>query len=382
MYCPNCGAELKDDAQKCYVCGCQLDNSYENNDSIESTGDRICPVCGTILEQDDSVCPICGIELEHPTDNNKPSKEILPENALKKSNVPNHTHSKSKLIGIIIGTICLIVIIVLLFTFKDKLFSPKANDTLNKKSNTEQNIDSGNEESTNDSATTPDTAQEKGIENTIDFNTYIGYWNITGKQDRELTIQNISDKTVTFSLWYYRLDAVDNITATLNGNTADFVSNADSLTFKGTLTFDNNSISVNITDSERYYMPVESMKFSEKHTLSWELDSGYSDAYTGTDNNTTDNSDFNYNSSASYILPDSSSRELTIADITGLSHDQLDLARNEIYARHGRKFTNPTLQNYFNSQAWYTGTIEPEDFTDDMLSDIEKNNIQFIKEHE
>ena len=61
---------------------------------------------------------------------------------------------------------------------------------------------------------------------------------------------------------------------------------------------------------------------------------------------------------------------------------QLELARNEIYARHGRKFTNPTLQNYFNSQAWYTGTIEPEDFTDDMLSDVEKSNIQFIKDHE
>ena len=93
-------------------------------------------------------------------------------------------------------------------------------------------------------------------------------------------------------------------------------------------------------------------------------------------------SEYDYNSSDSYILPDSSSRELTIADISGLSHDQLELARNEIYARHGRKFTNPTLQNYFNSQAWYTGTIEPEDFTDDMLSDVEKSNIQFIKDHE
>lgn len=382
MYCPNCGTELEDDAQECYVCGCQLNNSDTTNDSTESTTERICPVCGIILEQDDSVCPICGVKLGTPSIKENHSKEMAFENVPKNNNVPNPKQPKSKLIGIIIGVMCIIAIIVLLFTFKNKLFSQKSNDTPNTKSNTAQNIDNNDNESTNDSTTISDIAQEKETENKIDFNTYIGYWNIAGNQDRELTIQNISDKTVTFSIWYYRLDAVDNITATLNGNTADFVSNTDNLTFKGSLTFDDNSISVNITESERYYMPVESMKFSEKHTLSWELDSSYSDAYSDTYNNTTDNSGFNYNSSDSYILPDSPSRELTIADISGLSHDQLDLARNEIYARHGRKFSTPTLQNYFNSQSWYTGTIEPNDFTDDMLSDVEKNNIQFIKDHE
>lgn len=160
------------------------------------------------------------------------------------------------------------------------------------------------------------------------------------------------------------------------------MSDADGLTFKGTLTFENNTISVSITESERLYMPIETMKFEEKHATSWELANDYADTYNSTDNDSANDSEYDYNSSDSYILPDSSSRELTIADISGLSHDQLELARNEIYARHGRKFTNPTLQNYFNSQAWYTGTIEPEDFTDDMLSDVEKSNIQFIKDHE
>ena len=145
---------------------------------------------------------------------------------------------------------------------------------------------------------------------------------------------------------------------------------------------ENDTISVSITESERLYMPIETMKFEEKHATSWELANDYADTYNSTDNDSVNDSEYDYNSSDSYILSDSSSRELTIADISGLSHDQLELARNEIYARHGRKFTNPTLQNYFDSQAWYTGTIEPEDFTDDMLSDIEKSNIQFIKDHE
>ena len=165
-------------------------------------------------------------------------------------------------------------------------------------------------------------------------------------------------------------------------NKADFMSDVDGLTFKGTLTFENDTISVSITESERLYMPIETMKFEEKHATSWELANDYADTYNSTDNDSVNDSEYDYNSSDSYILSDSSSRELTIADISGLSHDQLELARNEIYARHGRKFTNPTLQNYFDSQAWYTGTIEPEDFTDDMLSDIEKSNIQFIKDHE
>ena len=39
------------------------------------------------------------------------------------------------------------------------------------------------------------------------------------------------------------------------------------------------------------------------------------------------------------------------------------IARNEIYARHGRKFNDSELQAYFNSKSWYKGTVNPEDFS-------------------
>ena len=75
-----------------------------------------------------------------------------------------------------------------------------------------------------------------------------------------------------------------------------------------------------------------------------------------------------------YILPESSSRYLTDADISGLTLQQINYAKNEIYARHGRKFQSAELQNYFNSKSWYSGTIEAADFDESVLNDFEKNN--------
>ena len=55
-----------------------------------------------------------------------------------------------------------------------------------------------------------------------------------------------------------------------------------------------------------------------------------------------------------YILPDSSSRILSDSEVSGLSKEELRLARNEIFARHGRKFDDAQLQSYFESKSWYT----------------------------
>ena len=83
-----------------------------------------------------------------------------------------------------------------------------------------------------------------------------------------------------------------------------------------------------------------------------------------------------------YILPESSTRLLTFADLEGLDAEQCRIARNEIYARHGRKFKDEALQAYFNSKSWYNGYIEPADFTDTMLSDIENKNKDLIVKYE
>ena len=83
-----------------------------------------------------------------------------------------------------------------------------------------------------------------------------------------------------------------------------------------------------------------------------------------------------------FVLPDSSTRVLDKSELAGLSAEQCRIARNEIYAKHGRMFDDAGLQNYFNSCSWYHGTIPADRFSDTMLSDIEIQNRNLIVSYE
>ena len=83
-----------------------------------------------------------------------------------------------------------------------------------------------------------------------------------------------------------------------------------------------------------------------------------------------------------YILFNSDSAYLTKKDLKGLSAEQCRIARNEIYARHGRMFDDEELQAYFDRQSWYTPSIAPEDFDESLLNDYEVANRDLIVEYE
>lgn len=83
-----------------------------------------------------------------------------------------------------------------------------------------------------------------------------------------------------------------------------------------------------------------------------------------------------------YIFPYSDTELLTRDDLEGLSAEECKLARNEIYARHGRKFRDEALQEHFNSCDWYEGTIDPDDFQEEDLTEIEIANKDLIVEYE
>ncbi len=82
--------------------------------------------------------------------------------------------------------------------------------------------------------------------------------------------------------------------------------------------------------------------------------------------------------SADYMLPASDSAYYAESDIKGLSDWELYLARNEIYARHGRGFSNDDLQRYFNGKSWYRRTIDPDKFDESVLNKYERANAAMI----
>ena len=79
-----------------------------------------------------------------------------------------------------------------------------------------------------------------------------------------------------------------------------------------------------------------------------------------------------------YILPDSDIRKLSGSEIEYLTLEELSLARNEIFARHGRIFKTDSLQIYFDRKPWYN----PDPYYDDTLDSIESFNVNLIKSRE
>ena len=83
-----------------------------------------------------------------------------------------------------------------------------------------------------------------------------------------------------------------------------------------------------------------------------------------------------------YVFPQSSSEYLIRDDLEGKTGEELRIARNEIYARHGRRFNDKTLQWYFDAKSWYQGTVAPGDFKEFVLNPIEKENVYRISQAE
>ena len=86
--------------------------------------------------------------------------------------------------------------------------------------------------------------------------------------------------------------------------------------------------------------------------------------------------------------PWTAARLATGSDLSHLLGSELELMRNEIYARHGWVFSRKDLQDYFAKQPWYRakGTAADRDVVDAQiakeLGDIERRNIAMIDKAE
>lgn len=87
-----------------------------------------------------------------------------------------------------------------------------------------------------------------------------------------------------------------------------------------------------------------------------------------------------YNKNDDYVLPYSASKYYTKSELSGLTKNQLAIARNEIYAKHGYIFQkNKTMKNYFESKDWYQGNNSSMSSVESEFNKYEKKNIELIQ---
>ncbi len=70
---------------------------------------------------------------------------------------------------------------------------------------------------------------------------------------------------------------------------------------------------------------------------------------------------------------------MSVNDLGGMSKADLRVARNEVFARHGRAFSSEDLQAHFGSQDWYQVNA---DYSDAMLTDADTAKVALIASFE
>ncbi|WP_273831872.1 YARHG domain-containing protein [Guptibacillus sedimenti] len=83
-------------------------------------------------------------------------------------------------------------------------------------------------------------------------------------------------------------------------------------------------------------------------------------------------------STTSYLLPHSDVIKLSESELTSFNKDELRLARNEIFARHGYVFKSDELESYFAEKTWYF----PDPYYDGSLTNVEAYNVKLIEDLE
>ena len=198
------------------------------------------------------------------------------------------------------------------------------------------------------------------------------FWNEWYSTDGTVTmnIYNISLDTVSFSFSQTDRNQTQTVTADVTaevaGNAAKFYfSDSAGNSSSGNLIFDNGQLYVKIVTSE----PVSAVFPSVDCIMSRNQVQLVPDPTA-----TPMPQDQQISQTGEYFFPESNSRSA-----------QLELAKNEIYARHGRIFVTQSIADYFNGKSWYQGTVDPDTFDaqqGSIFNEYEIANIQKIEEWE
>lgn len=391
--CKKCGSKLPDGAGFCGVCGTPVQMKTQN---------KVCRKCGQPLTGKGKFCGVCGepVMQDYAQQNysqtgqsgyGQPNYGQTSQNGYGQQNYgqqnygqpgqfgygqqnynqpkqtgygqPNYSQpdnsDRTKIIALAVGcAVVVLVALLLLFLFRDSLFGKKeekaANDIVTEES---RNLPGSYAEDEDDDLEDTEALADTEEEILADLDAVV---------NRNCTIAGTIFYTESMDTPVVILD--DPVSVYANSTSGekvffDAVSNiyfgSHSFSDKELLLY--NNVEVEVTGSlwvqeDTVYVDVHSI-YGEPKEEQTEKDDDY-------------------------ILPDSSSRLLTNADVKNLTLREINYAKNEIYARHGRKFDSKELRDYFNSKDWYYGTIDPEDFSPSVFNSYEKKNIQFLSNKE
>lgn len=401
MNCPNCNKEISDNAKFCKYCGKKIENvnvishSFEEK-KIEENLFIKCPNCGKEMYEHKTFCTNCGNALN--AADKKREIEIASEEELEKK-------PKGKKIKTILCLLCILMVGSATFAVVH-FVQPKTNKTVAnvddfKEIDSEKNNVVKEEETEEDNTASESEAHEE-IEDTEKENNTDADVETEVARIREIYNTIVSDIENN----NYKEKTIDDgfVTYSDNEKLKAIVISKDysQIGYACFYYFDDEKLVFAYYEGEnahRFY-------FNDEQMIRWRKSEDASKYEEGTNHDMEDTAEYTQwestvkqnasvlklawnaagtlDSSEDYIIPYSDYSVVTEEDIDslGLSVREINYAKNEIYARHGRKFKSAELKEYFNSKSWYNGTVEPEDFQESWLNDIEKKNATFLTQLE
>ena len=394
MRCEYCGKELKSDAIFCTACG------KKQEKLVKKITPLFCTNCGNKLKEGDGFCTSCGAKVEttevidsafvepqqappkqaaaaqtevtqtQDVNRNSAQKEARasgqnkPDSTNKQEKQKDTSGSSKKVLIIVVVIIFFLLLCALgfMFLYNNVLNSDEDRIEKDYDDDDDEDDDKKEEKSTEADEATTEAATEATTEAEEDKEEVKADYDLTDKAD--IIIEG------TFS----------------ESNSGDYIIKlAQNLSFKDgdTVLEDIKSVRIDMSDLDYKINDHASKGDVIKITGQGytQDDKVYIKAKTVLDDEGKDISEIE-ELDGDYIIENSSRELLTEDDIKDLSLKELNYAKNEIYARHGRKFASKELQDYFNSKDWYSGTIEPEDFSDYSLNDVELANAKLLKDRE
>ncbi len=127
-------------------------------------------------------------------------------------------------------------------------------------------------------------------------------------------------------------------------------------------------------EAEEAAKRAEAEKSSSSSSGSSSSSSGGSSVYVGSNGIEYTHHMKKYNST-DFILPQSDTKTYSNSELEALSNWELYVARNEVFARYGRKYAEDSLSTYLNNTDWYQPLYDGSTFDEVMIED-------YMNEHE